>query len=471
MRRLAATLTLAILLTFPAARALAWNADYVDPQRLLADADLTDTSTMSKQDLQDLLDHGFLGRYRTRDIHGILRSATDIVWRSAQYFGINPRVIAVLLQREQSLIYAAHPTQDQLNWAMGFGVCDACDKTSPALAKYKGFGRQVYFASKKISENYLPDLQSKGETESGVGVGQPVTIDGVIVTPQTKATAVLYTYTPHLAGNANFVRIWNDWFTPDYPSGTLLQEPSGGVWLIRDGQRYPLASRMVLETSFPNRPIVPARGGVLNAYPAGPALAYPNYSLLRTPDGGVYLIVDDMVRIFATPALARQMGFDPSEINDVPDAVVRAYVQGPPILGAGAPPHAVLEQNAKTGGVYAVEDGVKHPIPAREVLAARFGAKPDIQAAAPDDLSALPDGSPVVFPDGMLVAAKGSAEIYVISNGFRRRIVDSRTLKAYGWRAGQVIQTSEKTLDLQPQGPDVLSPSETMTDLSTASAS
>lgn len=467
MRRLAAILTLASLF-LPTAHALAWNTDFVDPQRLLADEDLTDTATMSKQDLTDLFARGYLGSYKTKDIHGIKRSAVDIVWRAAQSFDLNPRFLAVLLQREQSLVENDHPTKDQLDWAMGYSICDSCKKNDPRLKKYKGFGQQVYYAAKKISEDYLADLHAHGRTASGIGVGIPMTIDGTPVTPKTMATAILYTYTPHLNGNANFARIWNRWFTPEYPSGSLVQEKSGAVWLIRNGERHPIASKTVLATSFANRPLVAVHATALNAYPVGSSMRYPNYSLLRTPDGGVYLIVDDMVRVFSTPEIVAQIGFDPSEIVDVGPDDLKGYVEGPPIDDGTVNPQIQLFRDPANGGIYAVEDNVKHPIPSPEVLKARFGTR-KVQAGKTADLAELPTGAPVAFPDGVLVSAKGSKDIYVISNGQRRLVVDAKALAAYGWNKKQVIQTDEKTLNLQPQGEDIRRPVDDASPINTAS--
>jgi len=454
MRRLIACLALLAAL-FPFSKAHAWETDYVDPQRLLSDEDLTDTVSMTKNDLGALLAKGFLGNYKTKDARGKLRPALEIIWSAAREFTINPRFLAVLLQREQGLIEDPSPTQDQLDWAMGYALCDDCNKSDPRLKKYKGFGVQVHGAAKRIRESYLADLKKYGRTQSGIGVGIPAVIDEIKIIPKTLATAILYTYTPHVFGNANFVRIWNTWFTPAYPSGALLQDAkTGGVWLIRNEQRYLLASKTVLITSFHGRAIAKVKSGVLNAYPVGAALVYPNYSLLRTPDGNVFLIVDDTVRAFASTQLVRQLGFDPDEIVDVGKNDLGGYVEGPAIENPSSPPEVTLMQDTKTGGVYAVESGIKHPIPSPEVLKTRYGSR-ILRPADGKTLATLQNGPPIPFPDGTLVAVKDSKDIFVISEGKRRKIMDEKAFLAYGWRKNQIVYTDTKTLALHTLGDEI----------------
>lgn len=457
MRRFLASCALVALL-FRGLPASARTTDYYDPERLLSDVDLTDTASMTKRELQELFARGFLGAYTTTDVNGVMRSAADIVWRAAQTFNLNPQFLAVLLQREQSLVESPTPSQDQLDWAMGYSICDDCQKFDPRLAKYKGFGPQVYYAAQKIRTDYLADLQRMGRTKSGMGIGVPVSIDGRIIIPQTKATAVLYTYTPHLHGNENFVRIWNGWFVPDYPSGSLLQDTkTSDTWLIRNGQRFLLATKVVRATSFPQRPVVRVGADVLNAYAVGPALREPNYSLLRTPDGVVSLIVDDAARPFASADLVRQIGFDPSEVIDVAADALDGYLDGLPLESAETQPYTRLLQDTKTGGVYAEEDGVKHPIISREILAARFNGRA-LEPTTRSALDALPTGAPISFPDGVLIMAKDGRDVFVISNGERRRVMDEKALAAYGWNMKQVIRTNQASVNLHPEGAPIHRP-------------
>ncbi|MEN9378840.1 MAG: hypothetical protein RJB15_518, partial [Pseudomonadota bacterium] len=47
------------------------------------------------------------------------------------------------LQKEQSLVTDDTPTQKQLDWAAGYGVCDACSMNDPSLQRFRGFAIQT----------------------------------------------------------------------------------------------------------------------------------------------------------------------------------------------------------------------------------------------------------------------------------------------------------------------------------------
>ena len=457
MRRLSAVF-LAVTLLIPTIPVRAQEEPAFDPDFLLADTELTGTAGFSRDDLARLFSRGFLGTYKTVDAQGILRAATDIVWNASLAFDVNPKVLAVLLQREQSLVEDDRPSQDQLDWAMGYAVCDSCGKNDPMIQKYRGFGPQVYYAAKRIRESYLDDLAGRGTTLSGYGVGLPAVVDGVSVTPQSLATAVLYTYTPHLHGNQNFVRIWNRWFVPTYPNGTLLESLEDGTrWLMQNGRRRPVLSRAALFSRVGNRPAVFVTAEALQTFAEGPALQFPNYTLVRTPDQTVYLLVDDLKRPFASLQAVRKFGYAEDDIVDVEADDLAGYADGTALSVSAPDPNLRLLQDKKTGGVYAVRDGVKRPVISRGILKAAFGAL-SITPVARTVLDALPTGTPALFPDGTLVMKDGGKDVYVIDGGKRRHVVDERAFLAYGWRWNDVVKTDAKSLDLHPLGDPLTAP-------------
>ncbi len=463
-------LALGLLLPIAPLHAEETTADWFNPDYLLSDADLNDVHSMTLDDLQRLFSRGYLGTYETEDFYGVVRPASEIVWNAAQEFQLNPRFLAVLLQREQSLIEFQAPSQDRLDWAMGYAICDSCRKDDPRLQRFRGFGNQVHHAARQIRESYLADLDRRNATVSGIGVGREVTINGIPVVPRSQATAALYTYTPHLLGNRNFVRIWHRWFVPTYPSGSLLQDGSTGeVWYIHGDKRRPVTSRAALMSRFDGREPVSVSPAALDAYPIGPAISFPNYSLLRLPSGAVFLLVDDTLRGFASQEALRRMGFSPDEIVDVEPEELEGYLHGEPIRTGDEGARPVLMQDTTTGGVYAVQNGQKQPIVSRQLLQVRFPSFP-IQPTAPETLAELPTGLPVSFPDGTLVLAEGSPDVYLISDGWRRHIVDEKAFLAYGWNWNHVIHTDTRSVNLHPQGPDLTAPSEASGFFQTASA-
>ena len=424
----------------------------IDYDYLVSDIEMLDVYSMSLLDIERFLIRGSLSQYVGEDANDEEKTAAEIIYEAAQEFELSPRFLLVLLQREQSLVEDDSPSQNQLDWAMGYAVCDDCSKDDPRIAKFKGFGNQVYYAAKRIRESYLEDLESRGYTETSVGPGIEITIDGTSVTPVNYATSVLYTYTPHLHGNANFTRIWDRWFNFEYLTGSLLQDKeSGGIWLIQYGERRPITSRTAFYSRFNPDTVVQVSSSTLEQYPIGAAISFPNYSLLRSPGGTVYLIVDDTRRGFTSMEAFRSLGFSTDEIVDVSWEDLSAYAEGEPLTIETSYAQGTLLQDKTTGGVFYVQNGEKHPIFSREILANRFADHP-ISPVSSENLDSLERGDAVLFQDGTLTGVPGSPDVFVISEGLRRPIVDELTFYSFGWDWSQVVWTSERAVLEHPLG-------------------
>lgn len=423
------------------------------PNYLISDAEMTDVSSMSRAEIQSFLDaYGTLGQHAFTDVDDEEKPIAQIISEAATRNGISPRVILVMLQKEQSLVDDENPSQSQLDWAMGYGICDGCTYETGAAQRFRGIAKQINSSTLQLADGYLADLEENGETVIGMGPGITVEIDDVDVTPTNNATAALYTYTPHLHGNQNFVKLWIQWFTHEYPDGTLLQNSEdGGVWLIRSGVRRPITSRAAFVTRFNEDAIIPVSSTTLAVYPVGKAISLPNYSLLRSPRGTVYLLVDETLRGIASQEAFRAIGFNSDEILDVSFEDLAEYEEGEPITTDTVYPQGTLLQDTATGGVYAVQNGEKAPIMSREILKIRFGSAP-ILPAAEGELDLYPTLDPVLFPDGTLIAAAGQPDVYVVSEGMRLPITDEKTFLSYGWSWDQVVTTNERSVLVHPLG-------------------
>src|SRR5690606_14614090 len=127
------------------------------------------------------------------------KPASQAIWEAAQEHRINPLVILVRAQMEQSLVAKSTATQRALDHAFGCG----CPDDESCSSQYRGFGKQVACLT-RLMRSYLEDLEGGGSTIAGWKVGKAKkTLDPLWVTPATAATAALYTYTPWV-GNAGF---------------------------------------------------------------------------------------------------------------------------------------------------------------------------------------------------------------------------------------------------------------------------
>jgi len=188
--------------------------------------------TTTAKPAENLLCNGYSG--------GTVESAARIIVSVGQSCGINPQVLIVLLQKEQSLITATAPTTTMYRSATGYG----CPDTAPCDAQYYGFFNQVYQAARQFK------LYARSPTSYGHIAGRT---NNILFNPNAacgaapvfivnQATAGLYNYTPYQPnaaalnnlygtgdgcstyGNRNFWRMFTDWFgaaTNRAPIGTV----------------------------------------------------------------------------------------------------------------------------------------------------------------------------------------------------------------------------------------------------------
>lgn len=426
-----------------------------NPNFLIADNDFFNSTTLDEAGIQQFLASKGSHLATWTDPLTQMKPARIINY-AAQDYGINPRVILVTLQKEQSLIEngGVTPSDSALDWAMGYGVCDGCSKSDPAIQGFKGFFNQVKYGT-AIFNRYYQEILQTGQTRSGFGPAKPKIVSNTTVVPQNYATALLYTYTPHLHGNQNFVKIWNKWFSFSYPDGTLLQ-PVGelGVYLIENGQRRPFTSQAALTTrGYKLDKVIQVEKDKLSQYPIGPSIKYPQYALLAGPDDNRYLLVNDSIRPFASYDVFRQLGFNPEELEILTQSELDTFSLGRPITLHDAYPTGALLQNKETGSVFFVEGNVKHPIVDKSIMVAHFGPRPSLIQVDSNTLRDFVIGAPLKLHDGELVIAEsGEPAVYVVSQGLRRPIISGAVFEELGYSWDDLISVPVQVLDIHPLG-------------------
>jgi len=168
------------------------------PNTLISDAKYLDRDSMSVADIQAFLDAqpGTLKSYSAPDHAGTMKTAAQMISEAATAWSVSPKVILVTLQKEQSLLAQAHPSQRAYDWAMGCGKMD-----SATLTRYKGFGNQIWGGARALQRN-------RSFWHSGISL----TIDGKAVYPSNAATHSLYRYTPHFGGATSFWKLYWKYF-------------------------------------------------------------------------------------------------------------------------------------------------------------------------------------------------------------------------------------------------------------------
>ena len=187
-------------------------------------------------------------------------SAAHIIWQAAQDYRINPKVLIVLLEKEQGLVTDTWPNSTlQYRSATGYG----CPDTAACDSQYYGFKNQVRNSAKFFRKNLDGD---PNWTNYPVGwnniLYSPNCSDRGAVYIENRATGALYTYTPYQPsqavlnagygtasgcsayGNRNFYLYYTDWFGDTHgkeltgaylPDGVYQFKSTGGLVLSFDG--------------------------------------------------------------------------------------------------------------------------------------------------------------------------------------------------------------------------------------------
>lgn len=299
-------------------------------------------------------------------------NAANIIDKVAKACNINPQVILVILQKEQTLITASDSYLQPRRYrsAMGFG----CPDTADCDAQYFGFFNQVYQAAKRFQYYranptryrhragrvnevlYHPRRNDDGSYACG----------SVSIFIENQATAGLYNYTPYTPnaaalaaggglgdecssyGNRNFYRFFTSWFGSTGTSASLVASGRvAGATRIDTAvaistRSYPNQSER-LYLARADRPVDALAGGTLTDGPvvlvpatgAVPQSIYDTMGRLQTKEvvalGGPNAISDQMLqavaggrptqRIYGTDRVTTAISiahhqFDPTETVD-----------------------------------------------------------------------------------------------------------------------------------------------------------
>jgi hypothetical protein len=235
---------------------------------------------------------------------GLWQSAAQIVVGVAQSCHVNPRVLLVLLEKEQSLVTRTRPTTYAYLRATGFG----CPDSAPCNAQYFGLFNQVYLAARQYQKYAAyPDQYPRYRPgRSNTILYHPNAACGTSsVYIQNQATAGLYTYTPYrpnaaaLAnlygtgdscsayGNRNFWRLFTDWFGSTQGGGFLARTADNPtLYLISGNTKYPIPSLEIMNAYAPLGPVSYVSQVYLDRWATGQRLT----RFVLGSDSGVYFV-------------------------------------------------------------------------------------------------------------------------------------------------------------------------------------
>lgn len=208
------------------------------------------------------------------------QSAAQIIHDVAVACKINPKVLLVILQKEQGLVQAANPTEYMYRAALGYGCPDSkpeiCGKGSTITGLfnqlYRGAGQLQWYGDPRGSFTYL-----KVGTEVSVRYypddNRSVKCGSKTFLLKSQATAALYYYTPYTPneaalknlygsgdncsayGNRNFWRFYSDWFGSPIAGGFLVKTQDSDPYLIVDEKKFHISDSATVAAFGPLGPL------------------------------------------------------------------------------------------------------------------------------------------------------------------------------------------------------------------------
>lgn len=270
------------------------------------------------------------------------QSAAQLIAGVAASCGVNPRVLLVLLEKEQSLVTRTRPTTRAYQAATGFG----CPDTAPCDTQYYGLFNQLYLAARQYQmyATYPTRYNHVAGRVNNILYHPNASCGSNPVFIANQATAGLYNYTPYqpnaaaLAnmygtgngcssyGNRNFWRLFSDWFgSPQASSRLMRSEGSATVYLVTDTAKHPIGSMELMSAYSP----LGAVSFVSQQYLDRIATGIPLGRTIVDPSGTVYFVDAGIKLPFASCTLVADYGGSCGSLVSVSGEIAAALHSGP----------------------------------------------------------------------------------------------------------------------------------------------
>jgi hypothetical protein len=490
-------------------------------------------------------------------------SAGQVIYDAAQAYDLNPQVLLTTLQKEQSLVSGTSGCSTlRYTGAVGYGCPDggtaysysgvdlysimgnevtSVSGTCVNTAAKAGFSEQIIHAAWLLK---FGEERSEGNTSWSIVKGNwdnsddpescylgPMTqgnrqqcpggasvyydgyttIDGVSTHMDTGATAALYWYTPHFAGNQSFDTIFQSWFGATTGQGfeRVISDNTSDTrqWVVYGNiKQYLASSQVIYAWGLENTSLITMPAAQLAAIPTGPSLdvlsrlnTNPN-SPVYFMDGGVHYLIPwpnmmsawnlggrtisnvspGLFNLSTNGASLSYAVKDPSSTsiymldgaNSSGQTVIRPYANTAMFQAweGDAATYTTLDTNSGffsnlnqaigatitttkvsyNGNNYQVANGYKMLEPSTATDALYPGSAQPISAMT---AARLPTNGTVTY----IAQATDDSAVYLIDNGVKHHILWSSTFDAWGGNITTVTPVNDAFLATIPSGSDISS--------------
>lgn len=355
-----------------------------------------------------------------------LRTAAELIYDAATSKGLNPQVLLVLLQKEQSLVTGTFSLTDSLNYALDRAVGFGCPDYEGCGDIFLGFYRQLFGSFDSGNARWLgaaaslmksfraevngarvgrgPMIDSQNQTFGRpvvrtARIGDTIILDNTLggfdgvsqtqsVTIQNFATAALYRYTPHVFnGNYNFWKFFTLWFK--YPNGTIVQKSGDtGLFIIDNGTKRQFSQFVAVQRKLKTDNIIILSQTEFDSYITEKPLPPLDGTLIMGDlDPSVYLVEDSTRRPISFPVFQQKKYFF-AKVIKIPQAEVDSYGLGAYVT----PNNGTLVVGDLNKTVYLIDAELKRPISGPVFSARKLSFAKIIKLSDPE-ITSFPSGS------------------------------------------------------------------------------
>ncbi len=413
-----------------------------------------------------------------------LRTAAELIYDSGTKWGLNPQVLLVMLQKEQSLITGTFSSDSSLQTALDRAVGFGCPDDQPCGNIFIGFYRQLFGSFDYSGSRWLGTsaslIKSFNAQIDGVRVGRGPAVnslnqtfgspiirtarkgDTVIfdntlggyegVTPQQTvtlgnfATTALYRYTPHVFnGNYNFWKFYTAWFK--YPNGTIVQKIADTAqYVIDNGTKRLFSSFVASQRKLNLTNIITVSQTEFDSYLTEKPLTPLEGTLIKGDiDPTVYLVADSSVHPISGPVFAqRKLSF--KKVITIQKAEVASYDQGSFV----APVSGTLILGLTDPTVYIIDDGFKRPISA-DIFKVRKLSFRKLMKLSDAEITSIPIGPYLTPPEKTAFKTKTDSLVWWYQDNLKHT-VSAFVFKQRGIRNFPLLTLSDAEVTNIPTG-------------------
>lgn len=413
-----------------------------------------------------------------------LRTAAELIYDAGSKWGLNPQVLLVMLQKEQSLITGSFSADSDLQRALDRAVGFGCPDYEGCGDIFLGFYRQL-FGSFDVSQNRwlgaAASLMKSFRAEvggvrvgrgpmvdaNGTTFGRPVVrtsrkgdtvtfdntlngYDGILprqtVTLSNLATAALYRYTPHVFnGNYNFWKFYSAWFK--YPNGTVIQKTADTLqYVIDNGAKRPFSAFVASQRKIKIDTVITVSQTEFDSYPLEKPLPPLDQTLIKGDmEVTVFVVGDSSKHPISGPVFA-QRKFSFAKVITLAQAEVDSYQTG----SFETPNNGTLVKGQIGATVYIIDAGLKRQI-SGEIFKARKLSFKNIMILTDVEVAGIPSGPFLVPPEQVAFRSRNDPTVWWFRDNLKHS-VSAFVFKQRGVNTFPMLSLSDEEIASIPIG-------------------